>query len=81
MYTAMIMYANDWLSLKEIVKNNKVFSLKRSGFVSEYLRLANAAITCNNNKKKHKFNTNFKIGIQQNEIQGTYLNACLCLLV
>lgn len=49
----MIMYANDWLSLKEIVKNNKVFSLKRSGFVSEYLRLANAAITCNNNKKKN----------------------------
>lgn len=78
----MIMYANDRLSLKEIVKNNKVFSPRKNEFVSECLCLANAAITWNNNNnKKHKFNTNFKIRIQQNEIQGTYLNACLCLLV
>lgn len=76
----MIVYVNDWLSLKEIVKNNKVFSPKRNEFVSECLCLANAAITWNNNKK-HKFNTSFKIRIQQNEIQGTYLNACLCVLV
>lgn len=73
MYTAMIMYANDWLSLKEIVKNNKVFSLKRSGFVSEYLRLANAAITCNNNKKK---NTN-SIPILKLEFSKTRFRALI----
>lgn len=72
MYTAMIMYANDWLSLKEIVKNNKVFSLKRSGFVSECLRLANAAITCNNNKK----NTN-SIPILKLEFSKTRFRALI----
>lgn len=73
MFSAKMMYANNWVSLKETVKNNKVFSPKRNEFVSECLCLANAPIKLNNNNnKKHKFNTNFKINIQQNELLGTY---------